>query len=999
MYIRVSLFGQLEGILDYQITQPSKFSNMVKKNPPNLELLLSIFFFFLCSWISLAMAQNKTIPVNVGVVLDDLNSRSGKIWLSCIKMALSDFYASHANYKTRLVLNTGDSKQNVVGAAKAAVDLIKNAKVQAILGPVTSMQAGFLINLGDQVHVPIISFSATSPSLNSLRSSYFFQFAQNDSSQVKALSAIVKDFGWRQVVPVYIDNEFGEGVIPFLTDALEEVDARVPYRSAISPSATDGQILEELYKLMTMQTRVFIVHMRTDLSSRLFAKAREIGMMTEGYVWLTTNGIPNELRYLNSSIISSMQGVLGIQTYVPQTLKLEEFMTRWKRQFQQDNPTIIDASLDVFGLWAYDSAFALAMAIEEVGTATFGFQKTNTSFNSAVLESFEVSKYGPELCQALSTTRFEGIAGDFGLVDGQLQSKNFEIVNINGGGARRIGFWTPQNGLVKKLGSSANSSIFSTPKRKLGLGPIIWPGDSLSVPKGWENPTNGKKLRIGVPVKDGFTELVKVMKDPSTNMTDVTGFSIDVFKAAVEMLPYALPYEFIPFAKSDGTSAGTYNDLVYQIYLGNYDAAVGDITIRANRSLYVDFTLPYTESGVSMIVPIKDNKSKNAWVFLKPLTWDLWVTSGCFFIFIGFVVWVLEHRINEDFRGPPHHQIGTSFWFSFSTMVFAHRERVVSNLARFVVIIWCFVVLILTQSYTASLTSLLTVQQLQPTVTDVNLLLKYKDNVAYQPGSFVHGILKELGFQDENLKTFNTPEELNQLFQNGSRKNGISAAFDETPYMKLFLATYCSKYTMVDPTFKADGFAFVFPKGSPLARDVSRGILNVNEGNQTKVIEDRWFKKQNCVDPNSLVSSNSLSLESFWGLFLIAGVASTLALLIFAAMFLYEHKDIFKQLDPEASLWKRFLIMLRIYDNKDLKSFTFKKRELEVNTNFPPSPSVYSDHTEARNVFEEQMGTPSSADLEHAGFSPGASTSRSEMESAIEITERPRTHEIDPGSN
>ncbi|KAH0990292.1 hypothetical protein GBA52_001775 [Prunus armeniaca] len=110
------------------------------------------------------------------------------------------------------------------------------------------MQAGFLINLGDQVHVPIISFSATSPSLNAVHSSYFFQFAQNDSSQVKALSSIVKAFGWTQVVPVYVDNEFGEGVIPFLTDALEEVDARVPYRSAISLSATDGQIIEELYK-------------------------------------------------------------------------------------------------------------------------------------------------------------------------------------------------------------------------------------------------------------------------------------------------------------------------------------------------------------------------------------------------------------------------------------------------------------------------------------------------------------------------------------------------------------------------------------------------------------------------------------------------------------------------------------------------------------------------------------------------------------------------------
>lgn len=132
-----------------------------------------------------------------------------------------------------------------------------------------------------------------------------------------------------------------------------------------------------------------------------------------------------------------------------------------------------------------------------------------------------------------------------------------------------------------------------------------------------------------------------------------------------------------------------------------------------------------------------------------------------------------------------------------------------SNLARFVVIVWCFVVLILTQSYTASLTSLLTVQQLQPTVTDVNQLLKTKQNVGYQKGSFVLGILKELGFEDSNLKIYNSPEELYQLFTNKSRVDGVAAAFDETPYLKPFLAKYCSQYTMVEPTFKTNGFAFV----------------------------------------------------------------------------------------------------------------------------------------------------------------------------------------------
>ena len=75
-----------------------------------------------------------------------------------------------------------------------------------------------------------------------------------------------------------------------------------------------------------------------------------------------------------------------------------------------------------------------------------------------------------------------------------------------------------------------------------------------------------------------------------------------------------------------------------------------------------------------MVVPIKEDERKNAWVFLKPLTWNLWITTGIFFVFIGFVVWVLEHRINEEFCGPPSHEIETSLCYSFSTMVFAQSK-------------------------------------------------------------------------------------------------------------------------------------------------------------------------------------------------------------------------------------------------------------------------------------------------------------------------------------
>ncbi|KAG2239522.1 hypothetical protein Bca52824_091667 [Brassica carinata] len=138
----------------------------------------------------------------------------------------------------------------------AALYLIKKKEVAAILGPGNSMQAPFIINLGNQSQVPIISFSATSPILDSLRSPYFIRAAHDDSAQVQSISAILKSFRWREAVPIYVENEFGEGILPYLVDAFQENNVRIKYRSAISLHSSNDQIENELLKLMTMPTRV-----------------------------------------------------------------------------------------------------------------------------------------------------------------------------------------------------------------------------------------------------------------------------------------------------------------------------------------------------------------------------------------------------------------------------------------------------------------------------------------------------------------------------------------------------------------------------------------------------------------------------------------------------------------------------------------------------------------------------------------------------------------------
>ncbi|KAL0330149.1 UNVERIFIED_CONTAM: Glutamate receptor 2.6 [Sesamum radiatum] len=260
------------------------------KEPVSHALFCALFSIlsFQIFLMNLGMAQGTTTDISVGVVLD-MDIPVSQMSLNCISMALSEFYATHGYYKTRLALSTRDSNGTVIGAAAAALDLLKNVEVQAIIGPLFSVQANFLIELGDKAQVPIITFSATSPSLSSRRSPYFIRATLNDSSQVQPITAIIEAFGWREVVPIYVDNEFGEGMIPYLTDALENINVRVPYRSVIPLLASDEQIVAELYKLMTMQTRVFVVHMLVPLGFRLFAKAQQLGMMTKGYAWIITD--------------------------------------------------------------------------------------------------------------------------------------------------------------------------------------------------------------------------------------------------------------------------------------------------------------------------------------------------------------------------------------------------------------------------------------------------------------------------------------------------------------------------------------------------------------------------------------------------------------------------------------------------------------------------------------------------------------------------------------
>lgn len=92
-----------------------------------------------------------------------------------------------------------------------------------------------------------------------------------------------------------------------------------------------------------------------------------------------------------------------------------------------------------------------------------------------------------------------------------------------------------------------------------------------------------------------------------------------------------------------------------------YDAAVGDIAIITNHTRMADFTQPFIESGLVVVTPVRRLNS-GTWAFLKPFSTKLWCITGIFFLVVGIVIWILEHRKNDEFRGTPKQQVVTTLW-------------------------------------------------------------------------------------------------------------------------------------------------------------------------------------------------------------------------------------------------------------------------------------------------------------------------------------------------
>ncbi|KAJ8765253.1 hypothetical protein K2173_011933 [Erythroxylum novogranatense] len=785
-----------------------------------------------------SFVESKHSKHILGAIVDN-SSRSGKEIGVSLQMALED---ANKLSNQNLILHIRNSNGDPLEATAAAQALIKQG-VKLIIGPLTWEETSLVAEVGSGNQIPVFSSVESAPSWAFERWPFLVQASPNKHAQMKAVAAILKSWEWTQVNVIHEDTDFSvTGIMPHLSEALKEANVEVSDVLTLPPFDSSS-VSKELERLKGSQCRVFVVHLSFPLAVRFFERAKQMKMMEKDYVWITTDGFTNLVYSFNKSILSSTQGILGIKDHFPENEPhLQSFGKRFSRRFSLEYPEEYNYDPGIYAVQAYDALSTVALAMRQN------------------------ERKGQDLLHKILHTTFDGLTGKIQFINQKLPPmQTFQIINVIGNGYQEIGFWSDGFG----FSDTVNSNVTSNSSMK-ALVQVIWPGGSSSTPQGWTVSTNSKPLMIGVPNGSIFKQFVGVDYDFTRNVTTFRGYAIELFKAVREELPFDLPYQFVP-------SNDTYTRLVEQIHLKKFDAVVGDISIVSTRLQFADFTHPYTEAELVMIVPVRSKLGNKAWLFARPYTRSMWMLIFIMNLYNGFVVWLIERDHCSELRGSVLNQMGTLSWLSFSTLFSFHGSKLRSNLSRMAILVWLFWALVITQTYTANLSSILTVPQLEPTVDSIESLQSNNAVIGHFKISYVANYLEDVyKFNPKNIRNYTSPEDCIKDLRNKE----IAAVFVAKPWAKILMARYCRGFTIAKPSVKIGGFAFAFPKGSPLLRPVTDALVRVSESGRQEELEKQMFASQKCVDLEQ-DDNSSLNVGSFWMLFVFTGSASTVALIIY----------------------------------------------------------------------------------------------------------------------
>ena len=333
---------------------------------------------------------------------------------------------------------------------------------------------------------------------------------------------------------------------------------------------------------------------------------------------------------------------------------------------------------------------------------------------------------------------------------------------------------------------------------------------------------SGKTLKVATRIVSPFV---------TEENGQLSGFSIELWKNITQELGI----------KSDFKKTGNVTELLDTVKSKQVDAGVAAISVTSQREQDFDFSQPIFDSGLQILVRSQGHQNAIGRLVESLFTPAFFQLLGIMLLIIlipAHIVWLVERNHKGGFLENSNYFPGIfkACWWAAGTLATQAEEMPKSPFGRVMAVLWMFISVVFIAYFTATVTTSLTVEQLQSNIKGPQDLPGKK--VATIAGSTSANYLSQ---QKIETKEFKQIDETYAALNNSE----VDAVVFDAPIL-LYYAAHDGKgkVQVVGNIFRKEGYAIALPNGSPYRKAINNALLSLQENGKYQEIYDKWFSNK-----------------------------------------------------------------------------------------------------------------------------------------------------------
>jgi len=312
----------------------------------------------------------------------------------------------------------------------------------------------------------------------------------------------------------------------------------------------------------------------------------------------------------------------------------------------------------------------------------------------------------------------------------------------------------------------------------------------------------------------------------------LTGFSIDLWNAISTRMKRTTTYEREP-------DVGAIEEAMRS---NRVDLTVIPVFVTSARDAEFDFSLPIIEAGLQIMVRDTHQSREPTnplWDMLRLMisrTTILWLGMAVLLVLIpAHLIWLFERRRAESLAWSRNYFPGifeAAYW-ALSTLTTQAEGMPRQWLARAFSIIWMFAGVVFVASYTAQLTTALTVEQIRGAIQGP------EDLPGKPVGTLAHTLAVDyLREHRAQVQEFPTIDQLSKALLD--RK--VDAAFTAAPLLRYYAAHEGKgQVKLVGSEINIAPASIMVQMNSPLRKRIDVALLTLREDGTYQKLYEKWF--------------------------------------------------------------------------------------------------------------------------------------------------------------